>query len=118
MRVLKVPGFLYTHQKDLIKTVLEDKEGKWFVVKSFRQLSGKTTALENLILIVALTRPGSVSLFVEPSNNQCSKVGSETYSAVAHLDARFNGSSNILTFPNGSKIYFRSSEADTKTISG
>ena len=117
-RTLKVPGFLYTHQKDLIKTVLEDKEGKWFIVKSFRQLSGKTTALENLILIVALTRPGSVSLFVEPSNNQCSKVGSETYSAVAHLDARFNGSSNILTFPNGSKIYFRSSEADTKTIRG
>ena len=118
MRTLKVPEFLYQHQKDLIKTVLEDKEGKWFIVKSFRQLSGKTTALENLILIVALTRPGSVSLFVEPSNNQCSKVGSETYSAVAHLDARFNGSSNILTFPNGSKIYFRSSEADTKTIRG
>ena len=117
-RTLKVPEFLYQHQRDLIRTVLEDKEGKWFVVKSFRQLSGKTTALENLILIVALTRPGSVSLFVEPSNNQCSKVGSETYSAVAHLDARFNGSSNILTFPNGSKIYFRSSEADTKTIRG
>lgn len=117
-RTLKVPSFLYQHQKDLIRTVLEDKEGKWFIVKSFRQLSGKTTALENLILIIALTRPGSVSLFVEPSNNQCSKVGSETYSAVAHLDARFNGSSNILTFPNGSKIYFRSSEADTKTIRG
>ena len=117
-RTLKVPSFLYQHQRDLIKTVLEDQEGKWFVVKSFRQLSGKTTALENLILIVALTRPGSVSLFVEPSNTQCSKVGSEAYSAVAHLDARFNGSSNILTFPNGSKIYFRSSEADTKTIRG
>ena len=64
MRTLKVPEFLYQHQRDLIRTVLEDKEGKWFVVKSFRQLSGKTTALENLILIVALTRPGTVSLFV------------------------------------------------------
>lgn len=117
-RVLNMPSYLYQHQKDLIHRVLEDTEGHWFVVKSFRQLSGKTFALENLVLAVALTRPGSISLFVEPSNNQCSKVGSETYSAVAHLDARFNGSSNILTFPNGSKIYFRSSEADTKTIRG
>lgn len=114
-----MPSYLYDHQKDLIQRVLEDKEGKWFVVKSFRQLSGKTFALENLVLAVALTRPGSVSIFVEPSNNQCSKVGSETYSAVAHIPgARFNGTSNILSFGNSSKIYFRSSEADTKTIRG
>ena len=117
-RVLNMPSYLYDHQKELIKTVLEDKEGHWYVVKSFRQLSGKTFALENLVLAVALTRPGSISIFVEPSNNQCSKVGSETYAAVAHLGAKFNGSSNILTLPNLSKIYFRSSEADTKTIRG
>ena len=117
-RVLTVPRHLYQHQKDLIKEVLEDTEGHWYVVKSFRQLSGKTHCLENLVLLVALTRPGSVSLFVEPSNNQCSKVGSETYDAVAHLGAKFNGSSNILTFPNMSKVYFRSSEADPKTIRG
>ena len=48
-------------------------------------MAGKTFALENLVLAVALTRPGSVSIFVEPSNNQCSKAGSETYAAVAHL---------------------------------
>lgn len=118
-RVLTIPPHLYEHQRDLIKTVLEDTKGTWFVVKSFRQLAGKTHCLENLVLIVALTRPGSVSVFIEPSNNQCSKVGSETYSAVSHLpDVRFNGSSNILSLGNGSKIYFRSSEADTKTIRG
>lgn len=117
-RVLNMPSYLYDHQKDLIKTVLGDEGGHWFVVKSFRQLAGKSFALENLVLAVALTRPRSVSIFVEPSNNQCSKVGSETYSAVAHIGAKFNGSSNILTLPNMSKIYFRSSEADTKTIRG
>ena len=118
MRVLKVPDFLYPHQRDLIKTVLEDREGKWFVVKSFRQLSGKSTCLENLVLIVALTRPKSVSVFIEPSNNQCSKVAGECYDVSCHLGCKFNSSTNILSFPNGSKIYFKSSEADTRTIRG
>lgn len=117
-RVLKVPSFLYKHQKDLIRRVLEDTEGRWFIVKAFRQQAGKSTALENLVLIVALTRPGSVSIFIEPSNSQCAKVGSETYSAVAHLGAKYNSSSNILLFTNGSKIYFKSGESDTKTIRG
>lgn len=117
-KVLNMPSYLYDHQKDLIQRVMEDKEGKWFVVKSFRQLSGKSFALENLILAVALTRPGSISIFIEPSNNQASKVGNEVYGAVAHIGAKYNGSSNILSFPNFSKIYFRSSEADTKTIRG
>lgn len=113
-----MPSYLYNHQKDLIKTVLGDSEGHWYVVKSFRQLAGKSFALENLVLAVALTRPGSVSIFIEPSNNQAAKVGGEVYNAIAHIGARYNGSSNILTFNNNSKIYFRSSEADTKTIRG
>ena len=117
-KVLNMPSYLYRHQKDLIRRVLEDKEGRWFVVKSFRQLSGKSFALENLVLAVALTRPNSVSIFVEPSNNQCSKVGNEVFNAVSHIGAKFNGSNNILTFTNGSRIYFRSSEADTRTIRG
>lgn len=113
-----MPSYLYPHQVDLIKTALEDKGGHWYVVKSFRQQAGKTFALQNLVLAVALTKPNSVSLFIEPSNSQCSKVGSETYSAVFHLGAKFNSSSNILQFTNGSKIYFKSSEADTRTIRG
>lgn len=117
-KVLTVPKHLYPHQRDLIKQVLEDTEGKWFIVKSYRQLSGKTHALENLVLLVALTRPGSVSMVVEPSNQQCAKVASETYAAISHLKVRYNGSTNLLWFENGSKIYFKSSEADPKSIRG
>lgn len=117
-KVLRMPSYLYNHQKDLIQEVLGDTEGKWYIVKSFRQQAGKTFCLQNLILAIALTRPGSVSIFVEPSNNQAAKVGSETYQAVSHLGVRFNGSSNIMLFPNGSKVYFKSSEADTRTIRG
>lgn len=118
-KVLVVPKHLYPHQKDLIKTVLEDTEGKWYIVKSCRQLAGKTHCLENLILLVALTRPGSVSMVCEPSNAQSAKVASETYAAVSHLKGiRYNGSTNLLWFDNGSKIYFKSSEADPKSIRG
>ena len=117
-KVLEVPKHLYPHQRDLIKQVIEDTEGKWFIVKSCHQLSGKTHALENLVLLVALTRPGSVSMVVEPSNQQCAKVASETYAAISHLKVRYNGSTNLLWFDNGSKVYFKSSEADPKSIRG
>src|SRR5574344_10587 len=115
---LKVPSYLYRHQKDLIKTVLEEKEGRWYVVKAFRQSAGKTFSLENLIIFVAVTRPGSVSIMIEPTNSQCSKVAEETAKAATGLDVRFNGSSNILRFPNGSMILFKSGEADTATVRG
>lgn len=118
MKVLKVPSYFYQWQRDLIKQIIEDQEGHWFAVKSFRQGCGKTFALENLVIILALTRPKSVSIFIEPSNNQASKVGGETYAAVSHLGVKYNSSLNLMIFPNGSRVYFRSSEADPKTIRG
>lgn len=117
-RRVNVPGHLYPWQRDLLKRILEGEPGKWYVVKAFRQNCGKTHALENLIILLAFIHPKSVSLFIEPSNSQASKVGAETYAAVAHLGVRYNASSNIMLFPNGSRVYFKSSEADPKTIRG
>src|SRR5574344_1504277 len=72
MPVLKVPTHLYSHQRAFLEKVFADREPKagrptsrWYVVKAFRQSAGKTHCLENLIILVAVTSPDSVSLFLE-----------------------------------------------------
>src|SRR5574344_2034832 len=85
MPVLKVPTHLYSHQRAFLEKVFADREPKagrptsrWYVVKAFRQSAGKTHCLENLIILVAVTSPDSVSLFLEPTNRQCRKVPKDT----------------------------------------
>lgn len=116
--VVKVPEYLYHHQRDLIKAVLEADKGRWFVVKAFRQNAGKTFSLQNLIIFIALTRPESVSIFIEPTNAQCAKVAEETAKAAVGVGVRFNGSTNTLRFQNGSMVLFKSGESDPATVRG
>lgn len=125
MPVLKVPTHLYSHQRAFLEKVFADREPKagrptsrWYVVKAFRQSAGKTHCLENLIILVAVTSPDSVSLFLEPTNSQCSKVAEETWKACRSLGARLSTQTNTIRFPNGSMILFKSGESDPTVIRG
>ena len=60
---------LYSWQKDTLD-LIEANPGKWFIIKSVRQKSGKTYLLENLLIKTALEKPGSKSFMISPVNSQ------------------------------------------------
>lgn len=110
-RVIKVTlPRLYSWQQDTLRTI-ESNPGKWFVIKSVRQKSGKTYLLENLLIKTALEKPKSKSFMISPVNSQNARVFSEIAKAVRDLTSNINGSSMKITFKNGSTIDFKSAES-------
>lgn len=101
---------LYSWQKDTLDTI-EANPGKWFVIKSVRQKSGKTYLLENLLIKTALEKPRSKSFMISPVNSQNVRVFGEIAKAVRELASNINGSSLSITFKNGSTIDFKSAES-------
>ena len=101
---------LYSWQKDTLD-LIEANPGKWFIVKSVRQKSGKTYLLENLLIKTALEKPGSKSFMISPTNAQNLRIFTEISRATTDLLRKANGSSMLIEFRNGSVIQFRSGES-------
>ena len=101
---------LYGWQKDTLD-LIEANPGKWFIIKSVRQKSGKTYLLENLLIKTALEKPGSKSFMISPTNAQNLRIFTEISRAVIDLLRKANGSSMLIEFRNGSVIQFRSGES-------
>lgn len=101
---------LYSWQKDTLD-LIEANPGKWFIIKSVRQKSGKTYLLENLLVKTALEKPGSRSFMISPTNAQNLRIFTEISRATVDLLRKANGSSMLIEFRNGSVIQFRSGES-------
>ena len=101
---------LYSWQKDTLD-LIEANPGKWFIIKSVRQKSGKTYLLENLLIKTALEKPGSKSFMISPTNAQNLRIFTEISKATIDLLRKANGSSMLIEFRNGSVIQFRSGES-------
>lgn len=101
---------LYSWQKDTLD-LIEANPGKWFIIKSVRQKSGKTYLLENLLIKTALEKPGSRSFMISPTNAQNLRIFTEISRATTDLLRKANGSSMLIEFRNGSVIQFRSGES-------
>lgn len=101
---------LYSWQKDTLD-LIEANPGKWFIIKSVRQKSGKTYLLENLLIKTALEKPGSKSFMISPTNAQNLRIFTEISRATIELLRKANGSSMLIEFRNGSVIQFRSGES-------
>ena len=101
---------LYDWQKDTLD-LIEANPGKWFIIKSVRQKSGKTYLLENLLIKTALEKPGSKSFMISPTNAQNLRIFTEISRATIDLLRKANGSSMLIEFRNGSVIQFRSGES-------
>lgn len=108
-KIVKLPK-LYHWQQDTLN-VIEANPGKWFVIKSVRQKSGKTYLLENLLIKTALEKPGSKSFCISPVNAQNLRVFTEISKAILPLASKVNSSTMTLEFKNGSVIYFKSAES-------
>lgn len=101
---------LYSWQKDTLD-LIEANPGKWFIIKSVRQKSGKTYLLENLLIKTALEKPGSRNFMISPTNAQNLRIFTEISRATVDLLRKANGSSMLIEFRNGSVIQFRSGES-------
>ena len=103
-------SFLYSWQKDAIKAILDDKQGRYFVIKSLRQNTGKTFTWLNALGLIALTRPGSVSMLVSPTFGQSQRCLEDLGNAYIDWIKLASKGNCIVDFFNGSRIYFKSAE--------
>ena len=107
MRV-KMPE-LNKWQKDLVDAYLRDTTGKWFVVKSPRQV-GKSISLEYLLVYASLSEKNSVSISISPTIGQARKLYNDIVLFAGKLISKSNGSLLYIEFINGSTIHFKSAE--------
>lgn len=105
---IKLPP-LNIWQKDLVDKFIEYPTGKWFVVKSPRQV-GKSVVLEYLLILASLTEPQSVSMAISPVTAQSRKLFQEITQTAQPIIRRSNGSALSIEFINGSTIHFKSCE--------
>lgn len=104
-------SFLYPWQSVAIREILEPvNKGKYFMIKSFRQMAGKTFTLLNLLGLIALTKPGSVSILIEPTFGQSQRCLEDITKAYIDWIKVASKGNNIVDFNNGSRIYFKSGE--------
>lgn len=99
-------------QKEFTKKFLSLKPSDILVVKASRQ-KGKSTMLCQSLFYVAINRPGSISYFISPTNNQCRKQYNDMKDSCvgSPLVVKLNESTQEIHFANGSKVYFRSAES-------
>lgn len=103
--------FLYSWQRDCIRAIIEDKEqGEYHIIKSLRQSTGKTFTLLNLLGLVAVTRPGSISMLVSPTFGQSQRCLEDLGNAFIDWVKIVSRGNCIVDFSNGSRIYFKSAE--------
>lgn len=96
-------------QKDLVDAYLQHTTGKWFVVKSPRQV-GKSISLEYLLVYASLGEKNSVSISISPTIGQARKLYNDIVLFAGKLISKSNGSLLYIEFINGSTIHFKSAE--------
>lgn len=96
-------------QKDLVDSYLQYPTGKWFVVKSPRQV-GKSISLEYLLVYASLSESNSVSIAISPTIGQARKLYNDIVLFAGKLTKKSNGSLLYIEFINGSTIHFKSAE--------
>jgi hypothetical protein len=96
-------------QQDLVDTYLQYPTGKWFLIKSPRQV-GKSISLEYLLVYASLAERNSVSIAVSPTIGQARKLYNDIVLFASKLIAKSNGSLLYIEFINGSQIHFKSAE--------
>lgn len=96
-------------QKDLVDSYIKYPTGKWFVVKSPRQV-GKSISLEYLLVFVSLSEANSVSIAISPTIGQARKLYNDIVLFANKIINRSNGSLLYIEFINGSTIHFKSAE--------
>lgn len=102
----------YEHQKAVHRQMADAyRSGRIYVVKSKRQV-GKTTMAENILLEMAINKPGTLSVLVEPTLDQSRRVYKEIVKAMgdAPVLKRKNDSLLEIEFATGSTILFKSAE--------
>lgn len=95
-------------QRDILNYYIDNPKGRWIIVKSLRQ-TGKSFLCKYLLIYTALKKK-CVSMLVSPVLIQSRKIYQEICNMCPELITAYNGSSNEITFINGSKILFRSAE--------
>lgn len=105
---LKLVGW----QKDLAATFKNLQPSEKLFIKASRQ-KGKSTALLQILLFVAINRPKSQSYFVSPTNNQNRSRFRDLQKAIAAspLVTKLNESTFDVAFWNGSTVSFLSAES-------
>lgn len=96
-------------QKDLVDNYRNNPKGRWFVVKSPRQV-GKSIVLEYLLILASLSESNSISMAISPVTSQSRKIYQEIVNTAGHLVRKTNGGLLTIEFINGSVIYFKSCE--------
>lgn len=105
---VKLPN-LHKWQKDLVDAYLQHTTGKWFVVKSPRQV-GKSISIEYLLVYASLGEKNSVSIAISPTIGQARKLYNDIVLFAGKLISKSNGSLLYIEFVNGSTIHFKSAE--------
>lgn len=107
----------YKFQKGIIDDVI-NKDDMFYTIVTGRQI-GKTLLLINILLYYAINKPKSNLLWVSPFYSMGLKVLTQVLDAIENSgvvrDA--NKSDKIITFVNGSRVWFRSAEKP-ETIRG
>lgn len=96
-------------QKDLVTEYSNNKHGKWFVIKSPRQV-GKSVVLEYLLIMASLSEPNSISMAISPVTAQSRKLFQEIVSTAQPIIQKSNAGLLSIEFINGSCIHFKSCE--------
>lgn len=96
-------------QHDLVTQYSNNKHGKWFVIKSPRQV-GKSVVLEYLLIMASLSEPNSISMAISPVTAQSRKLFQEIVSTAQPIIQKSNAGLLSIEFINGSCIHFKSCE--------
>ena len=115
---MKYKGFKpYEFQKQIIDDIL-NKDDMFYTMVCGRQI-GKTLLLINMLLYYGINYPRVTLLWVSPYYSMAIKVLSQIIDAIEFtpITKEANKSEKIITFTNGSRIYFRSAEKP-ETIRG
>lgn len=115
---MKYKGFKpYEFQRQIIDDIL-GREDMFYTMVCGRQI-GKTLLLINMLLYYGINNPKTTLLWVSPYYSMAAKVLTQILDAIEHsgIVKDANKSDKIITFINGSRVWFRSAEKP-ETIRG
>lgn len=103
---------LISWQKDFVKKFEKLTQNETLVVNASRQV-GKSFTLAQILFFVAINRPGSLSIYISPTNDSSRKFFQDMseFCNESPLIKKLNESLLEMRFVNGSIIKFRSAES-------